>query len=284
MSVVVPIADLHCGSRSGITPPDWQWPLRGERKRWGEVQRATWKAYKDMQQAILKEYGDPDIVIWMGDLIDGPSSKTKGSTLVTTDVIEQATMAATALLGWRGKKYFGVYGTGYHTGNEADWEKVVASVVEKEEGKEVDIRSKLFLKKDGHVLQCKHHGGDSTSPYGWGTPLTKEWLANLLWWRNDNMVPEADIFIHAHVHAYRRVGSFSGHPWHSVSLPGLQAAIPDLGSTRYARRLGLRVVHWGIVPIVLEPQLVRFDTRWITAVKPAKAEVINLDGNNYTGM
>lgn len=279
MKLIVPVGDLHCGARSGITPPDWQWPAIGKKKRWSDLQRTTWEEYKRIQRDIIIRFGRPTAVIFMGDLIDGPSPRTRGSTQVTSDVVEQAEMAATALAGWDAQSYYGVYGTGYHVGNDADWEDVVKANLAAESGCDVIMRSKLFLRIGDHVLQCKHHTGDSTTPYGWATPLAKEWVGNLLWWANDNdSVPRADIFLQAHVHAYRHVSSFSGgKPWHSVSLPGLQAAVPDLGSTRYARRLGLRVVHWGIVPILLDGTRVTFITDYITTVKPAKVEVISLD-------
>ena len=125
------LSDLHCGHLVGLTPPAWQVNetkhSHTKRNKWAVLEKALWREYTK----ILRKFAPYDFCLTMGDLVDGTGWRSGGSELITSDQEEQCDMATACLdqVRLHAKRKFtmqGVYGTGYHTGTDADWENIVA--------------------------------------------------------------------------------------------------------------------------------------------------------------
>jgi hypothetical protein len=196
---VLILSDLHCGHKIGLTPPDWQSPHDVENEtisKYGTFQKEFWEWYITK----LKEIGKVDILIINGDTIDGKGAKSKGTELITTDLLEQCDIAVECISKVRTDKIFMTYGTPYHTGDGEDFEDVIANKVK------ANIKGQHFLDINGLIFDVKHKVGGSTIPHGRATALLRDALWNDLWSKHKNGQPDADVLVRSHVHYHVYVG------------------------------------------------------------------------------
>lgn len=230
---VVACGDMHCGAKSGLTPPVWWYPIEPdmspERRMWAELQRETWEQYT----AWLEALQPIDVLIVNGDCIDGPGRRSGGTELITPSMTEQAEIAATCIREARARRVYITHGTPYHTA--LDGEDVEAIIAREVGG---SVHDHLWLDVDGVVFDVKHKVGSSGIPHGRNTAVNKEKLWNDLW-AEIGGAPKADVFLRSHVHYYRK----SEDPTYmAMTLPALQAPL-----TKYGARQCSGVVHWGVV-------------------------------------
>ena len=206
---IVLVGDLHCGHKAGLTPAGMAIP--------DDLRDEMWQWYIEQAQAI----GPPHLLIANGDLIDGKGGRNGGRELVETDMLEQAHMASECLKVWGASNYALVYGTPYHTGDESNFEDVVASDLGADKP-----RNHLFIEVNGLVFDIKHKVGGSGIPHGRTTAINKASLWNMVWAEYD-MQPRADVFCRSHVHYH----VFSGDSRRlMMTLPALQAARTEFGA------------------------------------------------------
>lgn len=192
---VVFISDLHCGHRSGLTPPEWQWPEKAsgpERRKYAKVQHLLWNWYAAQIKALQPVYA----VVVNGDAVDGKGSKSGGTEQLTLDPDEQADMASTAIKCINPKKVYMTYGTPYHTGSDQDWENIVAKQVGAEK-----IADSLELDINGVLFHCRHSVSRSIIPHGRYTAPARELLWDKLWAADEERSP-CDVLIRSHVHYF----------------------------------------------------------------------------------
>jgi hypothetical protein len=145
-------------------------------------------------------------------LIEGKGQKSGGTELITSDRLIQCEMATKALETIDALKYIFVHGTPYHTGNEEDFESIIA------EKFGADIGGHEWIEVNGKIFDVKHKIGSSGIPHGRYTALAKEKLWNL-YWNEIKGAPKSDIFIRAHVHYFNYIGNDT---FFGVILPALQ--------------------------------------------------------------
>jgi len=233
---VVALADLHCGHRAGLTPPEWQWPVRNAppaRAAWGVAQREAWKAYTDIRKSI----GSPDLLIVVGDLIDGRGESSGSTELIAVDRLEQCEMAQAALDVWGAKRTVIARGTAYHSGDMEEYEDLIAHGL----GAEIDTHP--FIQVENVVFDVKHRISGSQVPYGRYTALARDRVWNVLWAERDE-APKAQVILRAHVHYFAAI---SGRGWTAMILPALQ-----LGRTRHGETNFSGTVDWGLVQFTVE--------------------------------
>ena len=240
---IIVISDTHCGHNTGLTPPAWQYnaPHKSttKRKKWGKIQRELWGTFKTM----LKKFEPYDMMLDVGDMIDGKGHRSGGTELITPDMEEQADIAVACrdevrLHANKGFKIYGVYGTPYHVGEAEDFENIVA----KRAGYE-SIGSHEWLDVNGCVIDMKHKVGSSGIPHGRFTAIAKEKLWNGLWAEHEGQ-PKSNIILRGHVH----YSAFCGQPgWLAMTLPALQGA-----GTKYGGRQCSGIVHFGITVIDID--------------------------------
>lgn len=227
---IVAVSDLHCGSIVGLTPPG-QWShLEGVRA----VQRELWCWYEREVQAL----GKVDAVLCLGDAIDGKGQRQGGIEQYTTDMIEQAAIAAQCLRAIDAKQYVMVHGTPYHTGQEEDFESLIAGELKG------SIGGHEWAEAHGVVFDLKHKVGSSQVPHGRHTAIARERLWNQLWALRDG-APKADILLRGHVHYHNFCG---GPTWLAMTLPALQGLGSRYGVRQCSGTVDFGFVHFDVYP------------------------------------
>lgn len=221
MKRIVAVSDFHCGHRVGLTPPSWQYSVdSGPQvyRKFAKFQRGVWDYYSK----TLAELQPIDCLFVVGDCVDGPGLRTGGTELITRDRTEQVEMATACINEAKAKKVYMFYGTSYHTGDQEDWEDLIAKDVG------ADISGHDWVTVGKTTFDLKHHVGSSTIPHGRYTAIAREALWNLVWAR-DKRQPDADVIVRAHVHYHVYVGD--GHKI-GIILPGLQGYGSKFGVRR----------------------------------------------------
>ncbi len=186
---VVVVAELHCGHRCGLTPPEWQLnpdnPMDAE---WLKLQQEQWEWYR----RIVSRLKPVHLLIVLGDVVDGKSQKADGRDSIRPKRQEQINMGLTCLDMWDAKHIEMVYGTRYHVD---DWEDDVCTAL----GDKAKIGAHGWAKVNGVTFDIKHKVGGSQIPHGRATAILRERLWNTEW-ATAGRQPLADIILRGHVH------------------------------------------------------------------------------------
>jgi hypothetical protein len=224
-------ADKHSGHHYGLTPPDW-WSPKSTKQ--GKFQRELW----GFRQSVLKSLQPIDILIDLGDMIDGKGERSGGVELITTDRNVQADMAEECIKQVKAKEIRMCFGTPYHTGREEDIEKTV-----QKRFKGSEIHGHGFASVNGVVIDYKHDIGSSATPHGRHTAMARARLWNAIWNAEHERQPKADILLRGHDHYY---GYCGGDSWLGINCPALT----------YNSSFGIRkcegVVHVGMIVIDID--------------------------------
>lgn len=236
MKNIIIISDLHCGHRSGLTPPDWQLPCNVENKeisKFGKIQKLTWDWFSEE----IRKIGKTDLLIINGDSIEGKGSKSKGTELLGSDMLKQCDMAEKVIGSIKAKKIFMTYGTPYHTGDGEDFEDVIARRVKAE------ISDHHFIDVNGVIFDIKHKVGSSSVPHGRHTPIAREALWNDLWSLSENSQPNSDIIIRSHVHYFSYCGSDRKL---AITTPALQSFGSKFGARQCSGVVNIGFIQFKI--------------------------------------
>jgi len=209
MKRLVIISDLHCGHKLGMVPPSregWQTTV---------VQKKLWKWYEKQAKAL----GPVDALVCNGDAIDGKSPKSGGNELITTDREEQVRMAMECINQFDAKKVYIIAGTPYHTGQEENFEKILADYL----GARFDLAMSLDV--NGCMFNFRHKISSSTVPHGRATALLREQLWTILGACVKENV-KADVVVRSHVHYHVMAKTRFGL---ALTTPGLQLS-SDFGT------------------------------------------------------
>ncbi len=267
MKRVCVIADLHCGHLVGLTPPRWQIKPgdrsnRTKREKFAAYEKEAWNWYVRKTSA----HGPYDVVLVNGDCIDGAGGKSGGTELITTDREEQCDMAMRCIQRVKGPKTKVVmtYGTGYHTGNDEDFEGLIARDVGA-----VKIGAHEWVNIEGVVFDMKHHLGSSQIPHGRHTAIARDALWSQLW-AERALTPSADVMLRSHVHYHQYCGDLTMSPRLRMTTPALQG----MGSKFGARRCS-GLVDFGF--LVFEVRRGEFDWKCVWAdLKAGTAKAIKV--------
>lgn len=243
---IVIIADLHCGHRAGLTPPDYRYREASHEHIWRKftsVQTETWRLYK-MEIDRLRPI---DLLIANGDLIDGRGERSGGVELITGDRNEQCEMATECLRLAKAKKIVITRGTPYHAGDIESWEDLVAEKVAVADDtgykpERVKIGDREWPEVNGYVFDCCHYVGGSSIPHGRSAGIKRDQLWQRLWAEAKDQ-PRVDCLVRSHVHYYRyEEDDETGKIQSVVITPALQAM-----GTRYGARICRGTVSWGVL-------------------------------------
>ena len=227
---VVAMGDLHCGHRVGLTPPS----LNYTQDKWSIVRDEGWKFYT----RELDELKPIDTCLVNGDIIDGRGKRSGGTELLLTDVLDQVKCAIECLQYVEAKNYVFTYGTPYHTGEDTDYERLIA------ESLQGTIGGHQWVDINGVIFDLKHKVGSSSVPHGRHTATSREHSWNVMWADRDAS-PKSDILLRSHVHYHQICG---GAGWLGMTLPALQG----LGS-KYGVRQCSGVVDYGFISFDVWP-------------------------------
>lgn len=205
---ILVFSDSHCGSAVGLTPITWQ------ADKWAFAQGPLWSWY----EKTVKEIGPVDVCVVNGDAVDG-EGKAENIEQLTTDVEEQAEMAAECIRKVKYKKLYFTYGTPFHTVGALNYEHLVAKVLSS------SISDTVFLEANGVKFSFRHTVGASGTPYTQGTQAYKEAVRDLIQ-AVDNDAEPADIIVRSHVHNYFRAESPERM---AITTPCLQVPVSVFG-------------------------------------------------------
>jgi len=213
MKRIVVVADYHCGHILGLTPPDWD--SKAE-ETGAEYLSKAWRQRRhiwDFYAATIKKLQPIHTLILNGDAIDGSGEKVAGRELKVPDKTEQCKMAADCIRIAKAKNVLLSYGTGYHTGKDVDFERVVGELVDARK-----VESVGHLRVNDVLFQYRHFIPGSQVPHGRHTAISREHLWNVLWDARGEY-PLADVILRSHVHYFTFAGDGT---WLGVVTPGLQ--------------------------------------------------------------
>lgn len=246
-------ADLHCGSRLGLLPPDFTLPdlnsldLDGteyaqakERLTLNKGQVYLWQNWLDQWKALPPKM---DIGVLVGDGVQGPAknNSTPSYTVISYRPSVQCAILKAILkpIRHRFKDFFMVSGTEWHEGELSEWMTQLAA------DSEIDahpypsgalMEDMLFLDHEGIVLDIAHD--ISYFMIYRGTPLERE----INFARIDECLVEGapDVIARFHVHTLgiaqnRHAVAFSGPGWqlsgrHARKKSPARGRISDIGS------------------------------------------------------
>lgn len=220
---VIFLSDTHCGSMQGLTAPKWATT---------ETQKDLWNMYTGW----IKQYKPFDIVICVGDMLDGKSVKDGGIGLISSDRIVQIEMAEVALRALKCPEIHIIGGTDYHvngSGSE-DWELILAKQLN------ATYADQGFFDIHGCQINARHKVGGGGLPHTKYTPLAKEVESNLQWAMSGEQVL-SDLLVRGHVHKYSQISN--GHTV-AFTLPAMQSA-----GSRYGTKQCSGLVDWGMLVV-----------------------------------
>ncbi|MCK9524505.1 MAG: hypothetical protein M0R49_01065 [Limnochordia bacterium] len=227
------LADLHCGHKAGLTPLAYQSTpddsASGKVKCEASLRKALWRLYADKMQ----ELKPIDVCLVNGDVIDGKGDKSGGTEQIEMDRHNQAEMGALAIGVAEADQYVITNGTGYHTGTDEDFEKLLSQYLDN-----VTVKGHAFIDVNGCIIDAKHKVGSSQVPYGRASAVLKEKVWADIW--NDVGVnPKSNIIVRSHVHYYEKI---KNSQCTAIVTPALQG----LG-TKYGTRQCSGLVDWGFL-------------------------------------
>lgn len=261
MKRLVVVSDFHCGHDVGLTPPDFN-PIfkKNSPKRFERYQKRV--EYWTWFEKKIESLRPIDFLLINGDAVDGKGRRSGGTELITADRTEQVDMAAAIIKFIDAKKVVMAYGTGYHVGQDEDWEDAIARSVGAER-----ISGQNTLDINGLKINYKHHIGASSIPHGRLTALAKDVLWNGLWAEHGEF-PKANIVLRSHVHYFVFCG---GYGWLGMITPALQGIGTKFGSRRVSGTVDFGFVHFDIEDnenFAWEPHILK--------LRRARREVITL--------
>lgn len=230
---LIVISDLHCGHLSGLTPPDYWIELAKhdqKRNKLALVQRELWEEFA----AIIDAHRPYNICLCNGDAIEGKGARSGGTELISSDRKTQTDMAAKVIRFIDAPINRMTYGTPSHTGDDEDWEDIVAEKVG------AKIGSHEWFEVNGVIIDAKHKVGSSVIPHGRLTSLAREVLWNREWTLRGLQL-KADILLRSHVHYYEEI-------YHDQCRAATTPCLQGMGS-KYGARQCSGTVDFGVIII-----------------------------------
>lgn len=252
------VSDFHCGNIYGLTPPS-----HFQEKHNRDLQEEAFDSYR----AMIKKWGQPDILINNGDSIDGNQSRQGGAELITTDRNVQVEMAMELLEMWKPKKLYMTYGTAYHIGSSAeDFEYQLAERL-KERGVPTIIEGHLFLDIEGVTFDIRHKVATSGVFHGRATALLRELMWCLVKEANETG-PKVDVVVRSHAHYHILIETPEKL---AFITPALQLARGRFGSRECSGE-----IHWGAMRLIVDKGKVIQKDKHIWKLRANKAKIYKI--------
>ena len=249
MTRIVFISDTHVGSSFAVFPEDFKNPEDDAPVTLNRLQKRLLREW----ERLAREFSPADVIVLLGDLIEGPQSRERLGTLKLQNVAHQADAFVQLFSStWRWRKLYVVRGTSYHVEVQGvHAEELIARALGAEKvdsGKFSDYV--INLKIHDKTLNCAHHVGFSRVPHLRATPILRELVLN----------NGADIIARGHVHYYAEVRTAKGI---AFTCPSWQLPAPfqfRRGTFGLSTEVGIVVaeIEEGKRPAI-EPHLMRFD-------------------------
>jgi len=229
---IVVVSDLHTGSIYALMPKEWKLMGSHHAVNPSDHQLLLLEAWT----TVVERWRSPDILVVLGDAVDGQQPSDKGVTVWTPSTYDQVLACKTLLQMFGAKHTFIVQGTRYHvTGSGLAVEELLAREMNSdfysEEHRKLGIRSdkELWLKVNDIVFHFTHPISSK------GPNILKRELAEAI----DH---GADVAVRGHYHAYRHWETSTGHIFISpcwqlrtsyMAEKSPLGLLPDIGALRF---------------------------------------------------
>jgi len=267
---VVVISDVHCGSHYAVFPPNYFDEDTGTMIIANEWQQ---KLYEEWER-LANELSPVDIIVLLGDVVEGNETKAKFKTLILPNIQQQAKAFLKLMEPWKWRKIFVVIGTTYHVTSDGFLiEDYIAHRLNAEIHHNKRAFNDLPLEIKGKTVHFAHGISYSKVPHYQATPLARElWLMRV----NDDYYGKFDLIVRGHVHYYMLLDRAKGA---IITCPCWQYPTP------YQRKLsvfGARA-DLGIVELIFNERGYGVEKHLIELQKPEvvkiedETEVIKID-------
>lgn len=240
MKRVVFLSDTHVGSNYAVFPPDFRNPETDAPVDPNKFQRILTEYWINFAENIK-----PDIIILMGDLVEGNQTRENFHTLTLQNIQHQAQAFIELMKYWKWGKLYVVRGTEYHVVTNGvhieEWiAQQLGAVRSSKWGRQ--SQDNLILEVEDLTLHCAHHVGASTLPHYQFTPLVREaWICRM----NYDVHGPIHIVVRGHTHYYRRADI--GPDFTALTLPCWQLPTPYM-----KKRSASSFPNLGLVEIVID--------------------------------
>jgi hypothetical protein len=213
---IVFISDTHVGSSFAVFPEGFRNPEDGAPVTLNRLQKRLLREW----ERLASEFSPADVIVLLGDLIEGPQSRERLGTLKLQNVAHQADAFVKLFRDtWEWDKLYVVRGTSYHVEVQGvHAEELIAQRLGAEKIDSGKFSAEVLkLKVHDKILNCAHHVGFSRVPHLRATPLLRELVLSAL----GSYFGEADIVARGHVHYWVKVelGERIGFTCPSWQLP-----------------------------------------------------------------
>jgi hypothetical protein len=177
----VVLSDLHIGSDLSPLPFDFK------TKKGLTIEGAPWQ--QELTGAFLelaKEWYQPDILIVLGDAVDGKQRKKSGVGIWSALLEDQCNASVQLIRAYQAKTHVVLRGSDYHVDNNGDpVEEQLAKDLDAAKAGDGEYRSALkFILEAGDMrLHFAHHVPTSQTEWFLSTPGAKEGIRLQLQWR-----------------------------------------------------------------------------------------------------
>jgi hypothetical protein len=176
---VVFISDTHVGSSYAVFPEGFRNPEDGTSVTLNRLQKRLLREW----ERLASEFSPAEVIVLLGDLLDGPQTRERLGTLRLQNVAHQVDAFVQLFKDtWDWRKLYVVRGTGYHVEVQGvHAEELIARTLGAEKvdsGKFSDYV--LNLKIHDKTLNCAHHVGFSRVPHLRATPILREMILSSL--------------------------------------------------------------------------------------------------------
>jgi len=186
------------------------------------IQKKVWDFF-DTEISELRKEKPIDILVNNGDFLDGLGWRSGATELLTTDRNIQIAMCKQIVETVGANTNIIVAGTGYHTGEEEDWEQTLATNLN------CKFENHAWLDINGKIFDLKHHCGSSGIPHGRYTPIAKDALWARLWGDAELIPKPVNYVIRSHVHYFSLIDDGS---MIAMTTPCLQGFGSKFGARR----------------------------------------------------
>jgi hypothetical protein len=194
------VSDLHCGHRVGLTPPQFDHEknesLPHHRQAQYQTRRKLWDWFDTHVKEALGEEKLFDYMLCVGDAIDGPGDKNRGTDLLHTDLDDQVTQASWILTNIPAEHRFFVHGTGSHEGKAEEFGRHVADSIGAE------CLPAFEAEIGGVLMQARHHISGTSSLPSEMTPLVNAKIKQDAWQKSLEAEP-FNLMVRGHSHRCR---------------------------------------------------------------------------------
>jgi len=225
---IIVISDIHCGCGLALCPPKIKLDS-GSTVKYSKLQEKIWWMWKSFwnEWVPMVTKGDPYIVVFNGDAIDGCHHNAK--TQITQNLADQIKIAYEILAPVRenAERYFHLRGTESHVGQSGEFEEELADRLEAEPDELGNYaRWELWMQMKKARIHFSHHIGSTGSSAYESTAVFKEMVeAFNEAGRWDERPPDIVVRSHRHRQFETRIATNNGYGI-SLVTPAWQLKTP----------------------------------------------------------